>query len=312
MDAAVRQLHDDGSLCHGFDRFFYSDWHKPFIGSHITTSAIEFMASHRDEPFFCFLHYYDPHPPFGTLSYLSDVKASPMRWEFPGMLYNYWKKHQERVDLVGDLAHLSDVKTSQLDLWLNSLFAYLETSGLIENTTVFLTSDHGREYYKGVPLLTQDRVAVPLLVRDPDRHAEVAEEFVEPGVDLYPTILKLAGLETPEHAVGHDLLASKRHRREFALSESLFNGVYEIVLRNDSWCYAFKCRMDPRSGEIHTDDQIAEFLYERADDLQNRYDGTDRRADHQDAGAAFRAEVEAFCHETERYFDDSSLLDRSS
>lgn len=292
----------------GFDRFFYSDWHKPSVGKEIINSAIEFMASAEKEPFFCLLHFYDPHPPFGDLSYYSSLKSPPDRWVFPGDLHGHWKHHQEDTSLVDDLARYSNIKTSQLDLWLNNLFAYLRDSGLDASTTTFLLSDHGREYYKKVPLLTDDRVSVPLLIRGPGTKSKINNDFVEPGVDLYPTILRLAGLSNPDHVVGNDLIAPTGLTRDLAKSESLYNGVYEIALRSKKWCYVYKCKMDSMSGEIHTGEKLGEFLYTHEDDRNNNYIDTSKLSEFPNVVKKFRVAMEEHCRKSPRYFDKTCLI----
>ena len=292
----------------GFDRFFYSDWHKPLVSLDVINTAIEFMAVQQEAPFFCFLHFYDPHPPFGNLSYYSNFLANPKRWSFPGEQHAHWKRHSDNLELVDELNRLCQIKTAQLDLWLNNLFAFLSTSGLDDSTTTFLLSDHGREYYKRTPLLTQKRVGVPLLVRGPSVEPGVNDAYVEPGVDLYPTILRLAGLDLPEHTVGKDLLLRQNPAREYAISESLYRGVYEAALRSKDWCYVYKCKMDPATGEIQTDNVIAELLFSRDNDRQNQYQDTDVLSQHPDISKEFREAVKNHCHNRPRHIESEFLI----
>ena len=85
----------------------------------------------------------------------------------------------------------------QCDDHLGRLMDYLRKSGLMENTTVVLTSDHGDylgDHYLGEKGLFHDcSVKVPLIIMDPDPSADssrgsVCDELVE-AIDLLPTFL---------------------------------------------------------------------------------------------------------------------------
>ncbi|MBI4322968.1 MAG: sulfatase [Candidatus Omnitrophica bacterium] len=246
----------------GFDRFLFTVGDQQPLNHLVTNAGIEFMEAHRDEPWACYLHLFECHPPFGQSSYYADVNTSPFRWASSEEVYLAWKRDRQPRELLKDLDTLKVAKIRQTDLCLGRLFDYLETSGLAEQTTVFLLSDHGDELTKDIPLLTTGRVHIPLLIRGPTTPDRLVADLVEPGVDLYPTIVQLTGLDVPPHAMGQDLLRL-REPRQAAVSESLYGGVYEIALRTATWCYVYTCRMDPVSGDVLRQERLGEYLYRR-------------------------------------------------
>ncbi len=101
----------------------------------------------------------------------------------------------------------------------------LEEDGLLEDTAIFVWSDHGPSV-RGKRWLYDSGLRVPMIVRWPG-HIEqgtVSGQIVS-TVDLAPTVLSLAGLEVPPHMQGRIFLGDE----------------------NDPRCYAFGAR--DRMGE---------------------------------------------------------------
>jgi arylsulfatase A-like enzyme len=74
----------------------------------------------------------------------------------------------------------------------------MEQSGLLENTWVILTSDHGEMFERGVlghitPLLYQPVIRVPLVIFEPGQKTRRNIYTNTSAVDLLPTLLHLTG-----------------------------------------------------------------------------------------------------------------------
>ena len=97
------------------------------------------------------------------------------------------------------------------DAQLGELLAELKDDGLLENTIVFIWSDHGMGLprYKRWPYDTGLRV--PLIVRAPGLLApgERSQELVS-TIDLGTTVLALAGVDRPSHLHGRVFLGPHR------------------------------------------------------------------------------------------------------
>ena len=117
-----------------------------------------------------------------------------------------------------------------VDDHVGRILARLEELGLAENTIVVFTSDHGEwlgehlKYGKGYP--GHDCVTrVPLLVRWPKQISvpgRIESGLIE-GVDIVPTLLESAGIQTPNHLQGQSLYPAltgeKKAGKESALTE---------------------------------------------------------------------------------------------
>lgn len=112
-----------------------------------------------------------------------------------------------------DPAHQSTVRAMyaagvrRMNDWLEQVFEHLEARGLMDDTVVVLTSDHGEELLERGHVghastaehahLYEEVLRIPLLVIDPRvRHPRTVQTRVQ-GLDLFPTLHTLAGLPAP-------------------------------------------------------------------------------------------------------------------
>lgn len=113
-------------------------------------------------------------------------------------------------------------KVSFLDYWFGRFLDSLDTHGFLKNTAVILTADHGtclgefgslgkRVYYQ----IGEPECHVPLIIYTPGADKKRRGGFVQPW-DIFPTALKLAGLDVPEGSQGRDIFVDKA--REVAIA----------------------------------------------------------------------------------------------
>lgn len=103
-----------------------------------------------------------------------------------------------------------------MDHEVGRILATLEADGLADDTIVFFYADHGMGMPRGKRVLHDSGLHVPLLIRFPQKWASLAPAL--PGevdhrlvsfVDFAPTVLSLAGLETPDYMEGIAFLGAK-------------------------------------------------------------------------------------------------------
>jgi len=184
-----------------------------------------------DRPWFAFLNYMEAHRPYlpprqhrervmtpeqVEASYRVDRSWDTM-WRYTFGRGEYSAEELELTRLTYDAA------LAELDDLLRDLLAGLETAGHLENTVVILTSDHGEllgehhmldhQYSVHEPL-----IRVPLIVHAPGRLQPGRESRPVMNIDLFPTILELAGVERPAYLPGHavSLLAPAARRLRVA------------------------------------------------------------------------------------------------
>jgi arylsulfatase A-like enzyme len=95
----------------------------------------------------------------------------------------------------------------QIDDQMGVLMRFLETRGLLQDTMIVFTSDHGDylgDHWMGEKDLFHDQSAkIPLIVIDPSRDADatrgtVCDALVE-AIDLAPTFIEYFGGKPPDH-----------------------------------------------------------------------------------------------------------------
>ena len=154
-------------------------------------------------------------------------------------------------------AHYTE-KCALIDRYIGKLTAALEERNLIENTVIIFTSDHGdnlgdygiwdkRFFYEqsaGVPLV----MAGPGITRGARELRQKDAKALASHLDLYPTILKLAGSpeETWAGKPGKDLIDMLNERRDSLHSEIVSTLGTAVMIRTGNW----KLVYDPEQGGV--------------------------------------------------------------
>ena len=121
-------------------------------------------------------------------------------------------------EIRSDIAIYHDNITAT-DTQIGAILKELHDSGLAEDTIIFHYSDHGGITPRGKRYLKETGVHVPMIVHVPEKwkhlspfkNGQTTDEVVA-FVDLAPTVLSLAGVETPEQMQGRAFLG--KHRKE--------------------------------------------------------------------------------------------------
>ncbi len=186
-------------------------------------------------PFFLYVHATDPHwpyvpaprhaRPFRSTARSDDEERAVVR--AAGAYFFGNEHHGERPttmpkERVAVLSDLYDGEVRAADEAFGSLLDDLDRLGLLEQTAVVLTSDHGEDFLDHDGLghgqtLHEEVLHVPLLVRLPGgvRGGERIERPVQ-QVDVAPTILDLAGVAFGDDVEGRSLLDTIDTNREIA------------------------------------------------------------------------------------------------
>ena len=186
-----------------------------------------------DQPLFVFLHYIDAHsdflktgtsalPYYSSPEYLAEIGLTTDTTAFcdpEGNCGTHFLTAANRTGrpiaeaTIRQLADLYTAGVRLLDDNLGVLFRELEDRGLLENSLVIITSDHGEEFREhGRFVHAQpyvESLAVPLLIRFPGgAHAGRVVKHPVELADLMPTMLVAMGIDPPDHLPAHDLLSS--------------------------------------------------------------------------------------------------------
>jgi arylsulfatase A-like enzyme len=192
---------------------------------YMTRRAMEFMTEAGERPWCLHLSYIKPHWPYiapapyndmyGPDDVIPAVKSESERAD-PHPVYREFMNH-----LVGRNFSREEVRREvipvymglirQIDDQLGLLFAFMRERGLMDNTLIVFTSDHGDylgDHWLGEKdLFHEPSVKIPLIVCDPSPAADTArgsvcDALVE-SIDLLPTFLDCLGAEP--RALSHRL-----------------------------------------------------------------------------------------------------------
>jgi len=191
---------------------------KPDAGAALVNARVERWLewrrntpAAREQPFFMFINYLEPHlpydPPEPEGSRLLSPGADPRAVE---RLRRF--KHPDEVRFVlglgglepGDLAVLSDLYDGEIayvDRMVGELARFLRQEEILDDTVLVITSDHGEAigdhgFLDHKMSLYEELLRIPLVVRYPGA-VPAGQRIKEPVMlqDLFPTLLGLAGIE---------------------------------------------------------------------------------------------------------------------
>jgi arylsulfatase A-like enzyme len=182
----------------------------------IDGSFFHWLSRRRpDRPFFAFFNYFDAHEPYipapGEYPHFGIEPRTPEDFQFLVDFVGTDKGKARARDLVMARDSYDDC-ISFLDDQLGRLLEGLQSQGLLENTDVIITSDHG----EGLGIhntmghsytVTLEEVGVPLVILS---SAAPAGRTVDSPVslrDLPATVVDLLGMSTASPFLGHSLAA---------------------------------------------------------------------------------------------------------
>ncbi len=239
--------------------------------------------------FFLWLHFMEPHgpyvPPQDVLAlFPSEQFDAPRELELlakgdnsgrGGIPHYQWKPIASRSRDGRDYLARYAAEVRDLDGELGRLLVRLERDGLLDDSAVVLSSDHGEAlagdngfYFSHGNELTQDQVHVPLLVYYPGCTPGAVVANPVSTVDIFPTVLAILGLPEQRDVDGRNLLAE-------AESDVMSETLHEVSLRAGSWKLRagktapraprfFDLALDPR------EDAVRPVAAERARELGTR------------------------------------------
>lgn len=252
-----------------------------------TSAAIQWMegAKERGEDrYFLWVHYQDPHGPYEPpddllAEFLRDASGEPALPVGPtnsgeGVIPKYQDLGDERRPSV--YRDRYDAEIRAFDRGLGDLVDYLEREGLLEDSLLIFTADHGESlgeheyYFTHGETVHRELVRVPLIVRYPDAARPPAADassgvarWTAPVhlVDVFPTALLAMGIDPGrvrgvplfdglprERLVGSSLLPDHGRPRWWSVSDGEWRVVWSD--RDGGKKRLYHTKVDP----LETDD----------------------------------------------------------
>lgn len=168
-------------------------------GARTTNAALAWLKSQRDPNrlHFLWVHYMDPHAPYIPPKKVADfTHAAPTEIDLDRVL---WHTRLPGVSDGEEYVDRYDEEIAYTDFHIGRLLAAYEDLGLIENTIVVLTADHGEtmiehdQYFAHCFNVWDAVMRIPLAVRRPGIRGRRSEVPVS-NVDVVPSLLEYVGL----------------------------------------------------------------------------------------------------------------------
>lgn len=229
------------SVANTDEKSFTTDW--------LADRTIDFIEANKNNPFFYVVSIPDPHGP-NSVRPPYDTMYENAKFEIPKSFYfkksqndPKWRSNDPRIKSEKQLREIyvqyyGMVKC--IDDNVGRIIAKLKKEGLLENTIVLFSSDHGdlmgehHRVNKGVPF--EGSAKIPFVVyHEKSIKAGTVVTKVANATDWMPTFLSMAGVKNQPETAGRDLnaLIKKPNRKKW--DDITFS-------RMGSWVAAFDSR----------------------------------------------------------------------
>ena len=203
-----------------------------------TTEYLEESAGAEDAPFCAWVSFPDPHHPLAAPEPYASMYC-PETITMPPQSAGDLKDKMERLRVFRHLMGLDRTSEEELrgavamyygmirylDDAIGTILHFLDETGLVDNTIVIFTADHG-DYAGEHGLMLKSgtfydcMTRVPLIVSWPvGLESGVVRDELVSNIDIMPTVATLIGLDTPEPVYGRLLPGAGGTGREAVFAE---------------------------------------------------------------------------------------------
>jgi arylsulfatase A-like enzyme len=222
----------------------------------VTTNAtVNWLANFGSSQFFLWVHYFDPHYPFTPPEPWDQLYDEGYTGRYDGSMgFVYEMRAGIFEPEPRDAQYLRALYASEVsfaDHHIGKMLTYMAQIGLLDNTIIVLTADHGQglgerggwwpngEYWLHGDDLYNIGIQVPLIVYDPRgsrRHQTLTAPLQH--IDVMPTILDLLGFAIPRQAQGRSIVpliaGTEDGASRFAVS-TLGDDAQTAIITADGW-----------------------------------------------------------------------------
>ncbi len=225
----------------------------------LTDAAIRYVDAHQTDPFFLFVSYIEPHFQNRTDDYPAPDGYEERyrgRWMPPDLAALGGSAHQHLAGYYG--------MVKRLDEALGRLLDALKSLGLLDNTIVLFTTDHGNHFktrngeYKRS--CHESSIRIPAAIIGPGFVGGGQVQQLISLVDLPPTLLDAAGLPVPPQMQGRSIMPLIR-REQVQWPDEVFVQISESqvgrAVRTRRWKYSVTAK-DKSGWDVPAADRYTE------------------------------------------------------
>lgn len=238
-------------------------------------TAVDYLLGYDWElPLLLFVGFGGPHEPWDPPADWAE-RYDPARMDSPKAITEpgSWvpepaAAHQRALqndrlgitpEINGRIRALYYAKISHIDWWIGRILDALLERGQIDNTAIIFWSDHGEmlcdkgRLYKSV--FYEESVRVPLIIRPPGyRHAGAVSDSLVSQIDVFPTILDIAGCDAEPIGFGRSL-TPLLERKTDALRDAVFSEIHQRTMIRDK---RFKMVVDSQGTVLKLYDMLSD------------------------------------------------------
>jgi arylsulfatase A-like enzyme len=179
---------------------------------YIIEDAIDAMQDRlpvMPQPFLGYFHLLPPHGPYTTRREFIDIFKDDGFVPLEKPRHPAFSQGYRQAEL-NDLRRDYDEYVALVDSEFARLFRSLEASGLLENTWLVVTSDHGEMFERGIArhmtqALFEPVMRIPLVVFEPGQRSRRDVYERTGAADILPTLMKWSGITAPDWVEGQVL-----------------------------------------------------------------------------------------------------------
>jgi arylsulfatase A-like enzyme len=304
------------------------EWNEAADADLLASDAIRAIDHMGGDPFFLTVFFSTAHFPYAA--------PAPYYGRFTDPAYRGRFKYHKPVGLGADerpdaadvrqVRGLYDGAVASIDDAADRVVRHLESEGLLDNTIILITADHGETLFDnghgqghGDHLFGDEGTHVPLVIVDPRTPGARRESAIVRDVDIAPTLYGLLGVPAPKDLDGRSVTGHPAPALAYAETELWMGDVpalpdeyrlpypalsqlteldvahgYEVVLRKEVAAVTTVARhrmvRDDRYKLLYipTRQRVVYQLYDTQSDPQETHDVA---ADHPDVVGRLRTEL---------------------
>ncbi|OGV37558.1 MAG: hypothetical protein A2X48_22020 [Lentisphaerae bacterium GWF2_49_21] len=295
----------------GFSRIPAEDFSEVILGN-LAVSYIRRKKGGKD-PFLLFMSFEAPHSPWSLPEeyrrfYRPEMVSLPKippedRRNKPQYRLKYHGKRSMMVKTDDKLRHaiaIYNALVSVVDEQIGRIVSALDETRLRKNTVIILLSDHGDHLGNHRTMgkclsLEENLINVPFIVNSPGLFKPHRSKELVESIDVFPTLMDLAGIPSPSGIQGTSILPFARNSRnasgkEFCFSEEYYdpfpghlsvrNREFKLIVNSEGFEELYNIIEDPyewfnlasnaeyRSTLCQLKDALVQFSFKHVDKSQ--------------------------------------------
>ncbi len=186
----------------------FSGLEIPYLeGKKLNENVINWVEKNKNEKFFLWMHYMDPHDPYiPPEEYLTNFSTRYEALKF-NLTIDTNNLNEEELKILKKL-YQSEVKYT--DKCISEFIHYLEDKKLLDESLIIITADHGHAFMEhgrfahAYDILYNEVIHIPLIIFGLDKTQKI--NIKVQLLDIPPTILNILKIKKPPTFMGSSLL----------------------------------------------------------------------------------------------------------